>query len=112
METKSNILENRAITLAAMSFCLAAIVALRVWYWKPIEGTEVVEIPPFSFDLNLATSEELDLIPGIGAKMANDIVSLREEMGGFKSVEDLQAIRGIKKAKLAAIEPYVFVENR
>ncbi|MCU0714063.1 MAG: helix-hairpin-helix domain-containing protein [Pirellula sp.] len=112
MDTRSNVVENRAQTLAVLAFCLAAIVALRALYWQPIEAQEVVEIPPFSFDLNRATSEELDLIPGVGGKMAADIISLREEMGGFQSVEDLQNIRGIKKAKLAAISPYVFVENR
>jgi competence protein ComEA len=112
MDVKSNVVENRARTLAVMALCLAFIVAIRAWSWQPIETQEVVDIPPFSFDLNFATPEELDLIPGVGEKMAADIIALREEMGGFKAVEDLQRIRGIKSAKLSAISPYVFVETR
>ncbi|MCU0718452.1 MAG: helix-hairpin-helix domain-containing protein [Pirellula sp.] len=112
MGVTSSVAENRARTLAALAFCLAAVVAIRAWSWQPLETQDVVEIPPFSFDLNLATPDELDLIPGVGEKMAADIISLREEIGGFTTIEDLQKIRGIKKAKLAAISPYVFVETR
>ncbi len=112
MDTKTSVVENRARTLAAMALCLVAFVGIRAWLWKPSEDQEVVDIAPFSFDLNRATSTELDLIPGVGGKMAADIISLREELGGFKSVEDLKQIRGIKQSKLAAIAPYVFVETR
>ena len=98
--------------MGGLSICLATIVAIRAWSWQPIDTQEIVDIPPFSFDLNRATPEELDLIPGVGEKMAADIIALREEMGGFKTVDDLQKIRGIKNAKLSAISPYVFVETR
>lgn len=112
MDEKSRLVENRSRTFAALAFCLLLFVALRTWLWQPTEAQKAVEIPPFSFDLNIATQEELDLIPGVGEKMAADIIALRETMGGFGAVEDLQKIRGIKSAKLSAISPYVFVEKR
>ena len=112
MDGKSSLVENRSRTFAVLALCLIVFVVMRTWFWQPTETQEAVEIPPFSFDLNIATQQELDLIPGVGEKMAADIIALRDAMGGFSSVQDLQKIRGIKNAKLAAISPYVFVETR
>lgn len=112
MVAKSRLVENRSRTFAVLAVCLFAFVAVRTWSLRQIETQETVDIPPFSFDLNTATLEELDLIPGVGGKMAADIIALRETLGGFGAVEDLQKIRGIKSAKLSAISPYVFVQTR
>ena len=45
-------------------------------------------------DLNLATAQELDLLPGIGPRRAQAIIRLRSERGGLGSLEDLQALPG------------------
>ena len=44
-----------------------------------------------SVDVNSATREQLEGLPGIGAKIASDIVREREENGAFASVEELQS---------------------
>lgn len=46
-------------------------------------------------NLNTATSQELQTIPGIGEKRAQDIIDYREEKGGFTSVDELKNISGI-----------------
>src|SRR5262245_12316817 len=46
-------------------------------------------------DLNHATAEELDRLPGIGPVLAARIVSQRIERGGFRRPEDLLGVRGI-----------------
>lgn len=112
MDEKSRLVENRARTFAALAFGLLFFVSLRTWFWREAQTQEAIDIPPFSFDLNIATQEELDLIPGVGEKMAADIIAYREAIGGFSTVEDLKKIHGIKSAKLSAISPYVFVEKR
>ncbi|CAH1221056.1 ComE operon protein 1 [Paenibacillus plantiphilus] len=46
-------------------------------------------------DINAATAEELDALPGIGAAKALAIVKEREKNGRFHSVEDLLRVKGI-----------------
>jgi len=56
-------------------------------------------------DLNRATIADLELLPGVGPRLAERIASAREERGGrFGSLADLQAVSGIGPAKLASIE--------
>jgi len=65
--------------------------------------------PEKPLDLNSATAEQLEQLPGIGPKLAAEIVEFREKSWPFRRVEDLLAIRGISKRKLDAIRPYVIV---
>lgn len=65
----------------------------------------------FPLNLNTATAEELDLLPGIGPALAGQILAFRAESGGFSTVEDLLLVSGIGKAKLAGLSHLVFVEG-
>jgi competence protein ComEA len=60
-------------------------------------------------DLNQATAEELDALPGVGPSIAAAIVAQRESVGGFRTVEDLLEVRGIGEARLAELRPLVTV---
>ncbi len=65
--------------------------------------------PAKSLDLNTATVEQLQQLPGIGPATAKAIVRFREKSGLFHRVEDLLAVRGITKRKLEKLRPYVTV---
>jgi competence ComEA-like helix-hairpin-helix protein len=60
-------------------------------------------------DLNLATAEALQTLPGIGAKTAESIMAYRSQNGGFQSVADLERVKGIGPSKLQQLLPYVEV---
>ncbi len=65
--------------------------------------------PAGPIDLNRATAGQLDELPGIGPATAQAIVTHRDTNGPFASVDDLEQVRGIGPAKLAAIRPLVTV---
>jgi competence protein ComEA len=65
--------------------------------------------PAKPIDLNTATLEQLEQLPGIGPTTAKEIIEFREKGGPFKRVEDLRAIHGISKSKLEKLRLYVTV---
>ncbi|HXJ18483.1 MAG TPA: helix-hairpin-helix domain-containing protein [Candidatus Polarisedimenticolia bacterium] len=65
--------------------------------------------PSKPVDLNTATVQELEQLPGIGPTTAKAIVQFRAKSGRFRRVEDLLAVRGISEAKLQKLRPYITV---
>jgi competence protein ComEA len=60
---------------------------------------------PQVVDLNSATADQLDTLPGVGPSTAAAILAYRSEHGPFASVDDLLEVRGIGDAKLEQIRP-------
>lgn len=60
-------------------------------------------------DLNSATADQLDTLPGVGPATALKIVADREASGPFASVEDLGRVSGIGPKKLEALKDLVSV---
>lgn len=73
------------------------------------ETVQIIEHP--RVDLNTATQEELEDLPGIGPKLAERIIAWREENGSFLSVEQLLDIDGIAEGKLEDMKDFVYVED-
>lgn len=69
------------------------------------------EAPATPVDLNQATAEKLQEIPGIGPAMAERIIEWRREHGPFEKVEDLLNIRGIGEKTLEKLRPFVKIED-
>jgi competence protein ComEA len=60
-------------------------------------------------NVNTATIDQLDALPGVGPATAAAIVAHRDANGPFVRVEDLEAVRGIGPAKLDALRDLVTV---
>lgn len=66
--------------------------------------------PKEMINLNTATADMLDSLPGIGTKKAEAIIETRERMGGFRSVEDILNVEGIGEKILAEIQNMIYVD--
>jgi len=62
---------------------------------------------PHLVDVNIATIDELDELPGVGPATAAAIVAERERNGPFVGVDDLDRVTGIGPAKLEALRDLV-----
>jgi len=60
-------------------------------------------------NVNTATLDQLEALPGIGPVLAQRIIDYREQHGPFGSVQDLLNVSGIGDAHLADLEPLVTV---
>jgi competence protein ComEA len=60
-------------------------------------------------NLNTATPEQLDTLPGVGPATVQKILEYREQHGGFGSVEELGQVSGIGEKRLAALREQVQV---
>ncbi len=59
-----------------------------------------------TLNLNTASATQLQLLPGVGPKMANRILMYRQQHGRFHSIEQLQDIAGIGPKKFAKLSPH------
>jgi competence protein ComEA len=65
--------------------------------------------PPKPVNINTASFEQLQQVPGIGPATAEKILQMRKSYGLFKSVDDLLSIRGIGKKRLDKMRKYLTV---
>jgi competence ComEA-like helix-hairpin-helix protein len=62
---------------------------------------------PLLIDLNHATAQELERLPGIGSSLAGRIIADRDRLGPFGSPEALLRVPGIGPRTLARMRPYL-----
>lgn len=62
-------------------------------------------------ELNAADSLMLRTVPGIGAKVAREILRYRERLGGFVSLEQLLEVKFMDSARYLQVIPYLSVDT-
>lgn len=63
-------------------------------------------------NINTATAEQLEMLPGIGESRAQAVVEARKRSGGFKRVEDLLEVKGIGESSLDKLRPFLTLEGK
>ncbi|MHB8755808.1 MAG: ComEA family DNA-binding protein [Candidatus Acidiferrales bacterium] len=66
-------------------------------------------LPSHPINLNTATMEQLEELPGVGPVTAKSIIEFRTKSGPFKRIEDLLAVPRISKKRFRKLAPYVTV---
>jgi competence ComEA-like helix-hairpin-helix protein len=62
-----------------------------------------------SIDLNSATLDQLEQLPGVGNVRAQSILDYRQKSGGFRSINDLLVIHGFSRKEVEKLRPYAVV---
>lgn len=107
----------RALGLLVAALAIATLARLP---WAPSdEGASRIEKAPPSeaavralvagttLDVNTATAADLELLPGIGPALAQRIVDDRARSGPFRTLEDLDRVRGIGPRTVERLRPFV-----
>lgn len=75
----------------------------------PGAGSGDTGAPVGKVNLNTATLQQLDTLPGVGPVLAQRILVFRDEHGGFRSVTDLRQVDGIGPARYEQLKDLVAV---
>jgi competence protein ComEA len=110
--------------LAAIDLARPVVDGEQIYLPRPGEAPHVVEGPaggspgstaagaPSSgapLDLNTATLEQFDTLPGVGPVLAQRMLDWRQQHGRYTQVDDLGEVQGIGDATLAKLRPLVRV---
>ena len=99
---------------------LATVLALGVTVLYPSSTFAAAQQPPApaapaaaalpskpALNLNTATLEQLETLPGIGRKTAERILEYRAKSGSFKRIEELMNVKGIGEKSFLKLKPLI-----
>lgn len=74
------------------------------------QGNSALTTSSGKVNINTATQEELDTLPGIGPSTASKIIDYREQNGKFNSIEEIKEVSGIGDAKYEKIKDSITIK--
>jgi competence protein ComEA len=84
-------------------------IAIQVPATSPVTSVPTVKAAS-KVNLNRASADELQILPGIGPVLAQRMVDWRKAHGRYRTVDDLQEVKGIGKKRLEQLRPLVTVK--
>jgi len=99
-----------------LAFLIVGLLFTALSYSKKISSTssiEIVDAEEFhtTVNINRATPQRLEKLPGIGPVLAQDITSYREQVGGFKSKKEIKNVKGIGRKKFEKIKDLISISE-
>ena len=73
------------------------------------ESSQTMPIIDGKLDINRATIEQFDMLPGIGPVIAERIVAYRTENGLFTNIEQIMNVSGIGQVRFDDIKDYITI---
>ncbi len=67
-------------------------------------------VPPPRVNINTATRQELQTLPGIGPQLAQRIIAYRQEHGSFRTAHAITEVRGIGEKTFLKLKDSIIVE--
>ncbi len=101
---------------AAVSVMLALMLVhwfrLSGWGLEPVEIERLEPLEQtFRIDVNQATWVEWSQLDGVGQVLARRIVADRDERGPFRSIDDVQRVKGIGRKTLERLRPWLTIDQ-
>src|SRR5690349_6103064 len=94
--------------LCALAMCGALLVSTPLVSAQSAPASAAAPARP-TLNLNTATVEQLETLPGIGRKTAERILEFRTKSGGFKRIEELMNVKGIGEKSFLKLKPLIAV---
>lgn len=63
-------------------------------------------------NINEADKGQLTRLPGVGEKLAGEIIGYRRKNGEYKTIEEIMSVNGIKEKRYRAISKYLAVSGK
>ena len=108
-DTKLTKVERRVLSLLVVLLLvgLALSYAKRRHWWLPKTTIDRSDCEELRIDLNTAEQWQLEALPQIGKVKAARIIEYRDRHGAFRSVQELDDVKGIGSAIIEGIEPWL-----
>lgn len=98
--------ERKFIAIVMIVFIMGA--AVQLLFRRDIAPVRWAHaVREFKININTARADQLQMLPGIGAKMAGGIADYRRVNGPFKKLEDLQDIDGLTAKRFGRIKELI-----
>jgi len=85
---------------------------IRLWLTLVLAASLAAKDPPRApININTATVQQLQKLPGIGPARAAQVIRLREKNGPFRSVEELRALPRLSEKQFQQLKKYATVQD-